>query len=72
VEEMTGLTITYEIADAITLQTLRESKKAVQADIDSLQDLKNFVKLENYQEHDLKDNLNLMPHLDALIKYYGG
>lgn len=69
---MNGLTITYEIADAITLQNLRESKKAVQEDIDTMLDLKNFVKLENYQEQDLKDNFELMPHLDALIKYYGG
>lgn len=65
----TGIKLSYEIADAITLATLIDSKAIVQESIDQLLVL---TSLEENEKIDLQDNLAILHHMTAVIKYFGG
>ncbi len=61
--------VNEEIVDQIMKTELRESITRVKQDI---KNLKKMRKREQYQDHDLADNQELLPHLEAVYNYFGG
>ena len=61
-----GIELPYEVADAVTLATLKESKKIIE------DCLKQHTKKGQYMhEEDYANNLAYLHAIDTLIKYYG-
>ena len=61
--------VNEEIVDQIMKTELRESITRVKQDI---KNLKKMRKREQYQDQDLADNQELLPHLEAVYDYFGG
>jgi len=61
--------VNEEIIDQIMKTELRESITGVKQDI---KNLKKMRKREQYQDQDLADNQELLPHLEAVYNYFGG
>mgnify|MGYP000208161034 FL=1 len=61
--------VNEEIVDQIMKTELRESITGVKQDI---KNLKKIRKREKYQDQDLADNQELLPHLEAVYNYFGG
>ncbi len=61
--------VNEEIVDQIMKTELRESITRVKQDI---KNLKKMRKREQYQDQDLADNQELLPHLEAVYNYFGG
>jgi hypothetical protein len=61
--------VNEEIVDQIMKTELRESITGVKQDI---KNLKKMRKREQYQDQDLADNQELLPHLEAVYNYFGG
>ena len=61
--------VNEEIIDQIMKTELRESITGVKQDI---KNLKKIRKREKYQDQDLADNQELLPHLEAVYDYFGG
>ena len=61
--------VNEEIVDQIMKTELRESITGVKQDI---KNLKKMRKREKYQDQDLADNQELLPHLEAVYDYFGG
>jgi hypothetical protein len=61
--------VNEEIVDQIMKTELRESITGVKQDI---KNLKKMRKREKYQDQDLADNQELLPHLEAVYNYFGG
>jgi hypothetical protein len=61
--------VNEEIIDQIMKTELRESITGVKQDI---KNLKKMRKREQYQDQDLADNQELLPHLEAVYDYFGG
>jgi len=61
--------VNEEIVDQIIKTELRESITGVKQDI---KNLKKMRKREQYQDQDLADNQELLPHLEAVYDYFGG
>jgi hypothetical protein len=65
-DSIEGISLSYEVADAITLATLKESKKLIK------NFLKKHVKKGEYMhEEDYTNNQAYLHAIDTLIKYYG-
>lgn len=62
-----GIKLSYEVADSITLATLNNSKKSIQEDINRLLELS---KLEEHDRINLKNDLQIISHITAVIDYY--
>jgi hypothetical protein len=60
--------VNEEIVDQIMKTELRESITRVKQDI---KNLKKMRKREKYQDTDLADNEELLPHLEAVYDYFG-
>jgi hypothetical protein len=58
-----------EIADKIVLINLKDSIDYIKKDI---KNLKRNNKREKYQDEDLSDEQELLPHLEAVYDYFGG
>jgi hypothetical protein len=66
-ESIKGIELPYKVADAITLATLKETKK----NIESL--LKAHINKGEYMhEEDYTNHLQCLHSIIILIKYYGG
>ena len=61
--------VNAEFVDQIMKTELRESITGVKQDI---KNLKKMRKREKYQDTDLADNQELLPHLEAVYDYFGG
>ena len=61
--------VNEEIIYQIMKTELRESITGVKQDI---KNLKKMRKREQYQDQDLADNQELLPHLEAVYNYFGG
>ena len=61
--------VNEEIVDQIMKTELCESITRVKQDI---KNLKKIRKREKYQDQDLADNQELLPHLEAVYNYFGG
>jgi len=61
--------VNAEFVDQIMKTELRESITWVKQDI---KNLKKMRKREKYQDTDLADNQELLPHLEAVYDYFGG
>jgi hypothetical protein len=61
--------VNEEIIYQIMKTELRESITGVKQDI---KNLKKIRKREKYQDQDLADNQELLPHLEAVYNYFGG
>jgi len=61
--------VNEEIIYQIMKTELRESITGVKQDI---KNLKKMRKREQYQDQDLADNQELLPHLEAVYDYFGG
>jgi len=58
-----------EIADKIVQTNLKDSIDGIKRDI---KNLKKINKREKYQDEDLSDDQELLPHLEAVYDYFGG
>jgi len=67
-EMASGIEIDYEVADRITLASLREHLSYLQKEVQDHETKGSYMHPEDY--HDSK--INLIPSLETLIKYYGG
>lgn len=70
-----GLTISFEVADGITLGNLMECRERLQEELDRWKE--NPRSEDNptgYWLHpeDVGNNLKMIVHLNAVIKYFGG
>ncbi len=61
--------VNAEMVDQIMKTELRESITGIKQDI---KNLKKMRKREQYQDQDLADNQELLPHLEAVYDYFGG
>ena len=61
--------VNEEIVDQILKTELRETITGIKQDI---KNLKKMRKREQYQDQDLADNQELLPHLEAVYDYFGG
>ena len=64
-----GVYLSYDAADEVTICTLTNMVELVENDITRLESKEI---LENYQQEDLKHSREILVHLKAVIKYYGG
>jgi polysaccharide pyruvyl transferase WcaK-like protein len=58
-----------ETADKIVLTNLKECIDYIKKDI---KNLKKINKREKYQDEDLSNDQELLPHLEAVYDYFGG
>jgi hypothetical protein len=58
-----------ETADKIVLTNLKECIDYIKKDI---KNLKKINKREKYQDEDLSNDQELLPHLEAVYEYFGG
>ena len=70
-----GLTISFEVADGITIGNLMECRERLQEELDRWKE--NPRSEDNptgYWLHpeDVGNNLKMILHLNAVIKYFGG
>ena len=61
--------VNEEIVDQIMKTELRETITGIKQDI---KNLKKMRKREQYQDQDLADDQELLPHLEAVYNYFGG
>jgi hypothetical protein len=70
-----GLEITFEVADGITLCNLIECRERLQEEIDRwTENPRSEDNPDGYWLHpeDVGNNLKMIVHLNAVIKYFGG
>jgi hypothetical protein len=70
-----GLELPFEIADAITVATLKEQRNYLKSELKQWKkNPRTDVNPSGYWLHpeDVSGNEIMIHHLDAVIKYYGG
>lgn len=68
----TGLHIDYEVADRITLLNLVECYDTLEAEVQEMNEMNSNVELPVHRLEDLVYNVQMMAHLKAVIKHFGG
>jgi hypothetical protein len=72
---MKELTIPYEVADGITLATLKDAREYLQSELDRWnENPKTDTNPDGYWLHpdDVVGNMQLIRAMNVLIDYYGG
>jgi len=64
-----NIEIDGEVADKIVQTNLKECIDYIKKDI---KNLKKINKREKYQDEDLSNDQELLPHLEAVYDYFGG